>query len=52
MLTTIYLNHQPRFEADKISNERSDRHLSAEFELGKSPIAQRKPQLTLSVGHS
>jgi hypothetical protein len=52
VLTAIDFDHEARFEADKVRDERTDRNLPAKLEARKSPIAQGKPQFALSIGHA
>ncbi len=52
MLSAIDLNNQSRSEAKKISYVRSNRNLSAKFEIGKSAVAQGKPQLAFGICHA
>jgi len=50
-LPTIYFDDDPRGVADKISNKRTNRHLTTEFEIRKSTVAQCEPQFALGIGH-
>jgi len=50
MLGTIKLNDNLRFQARKIHNETSDRHLSPEPHAAKLFAAQMLPQVALGVG--
>src|SRR5690606_38394101 len=44
VLRTIQLDHQPRFEADEIRDEGTDRNLTAKLEAAEPPAAQDAPQ--------
>jgi hypothetical protein len=51
VLPAIHLDHEARVVADEIRDERSNGHLPPKLVIRKSPITQRKPELSLGVCH-
>jgi hypothetical protein len=51
MLAAVDLDDQPRFVANEVGNERSDRHLTAKPEPVGLPRPQYLPEPPLGFGH-
>jgi hypothetical protein len=52
VLAAVHFDHDARVATNKISNERTDRHLPTKLEIRKSPVTESVPKLALGICHA